>query len=309
MDLDARAFEILKQFEAPEGATTDPRIYDVTVRQLLQHSGGWDRDKSFDPMFITGRVEQEMGVPKPVSCKDVITFMLGQPLDFDTGAQYAYSNFGYCILGRLIEETTGQPYEEYVQMILRPAGITRMRVGGTLLEDKADGEVRYYGYPSQPLARSVLPDTPNRVPWTYGGFHLKTMDAHGGWVASPIDLVRLVTALDGSRPPLLLEPETAEIMISKPGPPLWQDSAYHYGMGWLIRPERNDSTWWHDGSLPGTTSILVRTYRGLAWAALFNSRPEKWDQLVGGLDNIMWQGVGGVTAWPSHDLFPYFGYE
>ena len=42
-DLEASAFRILDQFQVPEGSTTDPRIFDVTVRQLLQHSGGWTR--------------------------------------------------------------------------------------------------------------------------------------------------------------------------------------------------------------------------------------------------------------------------
>ena len=308
LDLDDRAFEILNRFEAPEGATPDPRIYDVTVRQLLQHSGGWDRDKSFDAMWIAGRVERELGVPKPVSCEDVITFMLGQPLDFDPGTQYAYSNFGYCLLGRIIEETTGQPYEEYVKSrILEPAGITRMRIGGTLLKDRAGGEVRYYGYAGQALAWSVLPDTPDRVPWPYGGFHME--DSVGGWITSAIDLVRFVAALDGSRPPLLLEPETVSVMVSRPGPPLWRDSAYHYGMGWRIRPVGGDANWWHTGSLPGTISLLVRTHHGMAWAAIFNSRPEGRSEFSRELDQLMWQGVREVTDWPSHDMFQQYGYK
>ena len=130
LDLEDRAFEILNQFEVPEETTPDPRIFDVTVRQLLQHSGGWDLDMGYDPMFILGRIERALSVPKPASCHDVITFMLGQPLDFDPGTQYAYSNFGYCILGRIIEQASGQTYEEYVKSrILQPMGITRMRIG------------------------------------------------------------------------------------------------------------------------------------------------------------------------------------
>ena len=310
LDLNTPAFEILDEFQAPEGTTPDPRIYDVTVRQLLQHSGGWDRNKSYDPMFIPGRIERELGVPKPVSCADVISFMLGQPLDFDPGTQYAYSNFGYCLLGRIIEEITGQSYEGYVRShILQPAEITRMRIGGTLIEDRAESEVRYYGYPSQPLTSSVVPGAPNRIPWHYGGFHLQTLDAHGGWIASPTDLVRFVTALDGSRPAQILEAETVNLMVSPPDPRLEPDLQTHYGMGWAVRPLEDDANWWHTGSLDGTHALLVRTHHGMVWAALFNSRPEEWQQFLAEVDWLMWDGIGEVTEWPSHDLFPHFGYK
>ena len=310
LDLDAHVFQILDKFQAPDGTTLDPKISDVTVRQLLQHSGGWDSNKSYDPMFVPGRIEREIGVLKPVSCPDVISFMLGQPLDFDPGTQYAYSNFGYCLLGRVIEEITGQTYEEYVRSrILQPAGITRMRIGGTLPQDRAEGEVRYYGYPGQPLGDSVLADTADRVPWHYGGFHLQTLDAHGGWIASPIDLARFVTALDGSRPALVFEEETVTLMVSPPDPRLEPDPQTHYGMGWSVRPVGDNANWWHNGSLPGTHALLIRTHHGMIWAALFNSRPEEWQQFLAEVDWLMWDGVGKVTDWPAHDLFPHFGYQ
>ena len=310
LDLDERAFDILDHFEAHNGEVLDARINEVTVRQLLHHSGGWDRDKSYDAMFISERVAAQLNSPGPVVCADVISFMLGQPLDFDPGTQYAYSNFGYCILGRIIEEKTGQPYEEYVkENVLTPLGITRMQIGGTLLEDRVDGEVRYYGYPGQGLAYSVFPDGPQRVPWPYGGVYLEALDSHGGWIASTTDLVRFVTALDGNKPPSVLEAETIELMLSRPDPPL-RDTSYHYGMGWSVRPVRNDANWWHGGSLPGTRSLLVHTYHGFTWAALFNSRPKEGVEFGGGeVDRLMWEGVGAVDDWPSHDLFPEFGYE
>ena len=189
--LDDQVFSILGEFEAPSGATMDPRLEQITVRHLLQHSGGWDPEKSYDAMSIPWRIEQELGASKPVSCRDVITFMLGQPLDLDPGSEYAYSNFGYCLLGRIIEEKTGLSYEDYVkEQVLEPMGITRMRIGGTLPEERAEGEVTYYGFPGQGSAHSVIPGTPYQVPWPYGGFYVEGRDSVGGWIASTIDLVR-----------------------------------------------------------------------------------------------------------------------
>ena len=308
LDLDERVFEVLEEFEPPREATRDPRLDEITVRHLLQHSGGWDRDKSYDAMWIAGRVQRELGVSAPILCGDVIRFMLGQPLDFDPGSQYAYSNFGYCLLGRVIEEKTGRPYEEYVrEAVLKPIGITRMRIGGTLLEDRAEGEVTYYGYPGLEQAYSVIPGTPELVPWPYGGFHLKTMDAHGAWIASAIDLLRFTMSVDGSRPPPVLESATVKSMVSRPDPPLWEDSAYYYGMGWGVRPITDQANWWHSGGQPGTISLLVRTYHGFAWAALFNSRPQKRDLFSNKVDELMWRAHGEVSRWPSHDLFPQYG--
>jgi hypothetical protein len=73
-------------------------------------------------------------------------------------------------------------------------------------------------------------------------------------------------------------------------------------MGWLRRPAQDN--WWHDGSLPGTTSLLVRAGNGLAWAALFNARNVKPNsRFAEELDPAIWQAVGEVTSWPAIDLF------
>ena len=307
LDLDAKAFDILDQFEAPPGTTMDPRILDITVRQLLHHSAGWDRDQSYDPMFISPRIEQELGVPKPVGCPDAIRYMMGRPLDFDPGTRYAYSNFGYCVLGRIIEEVSGDTYESFVaEQVLRPVGITRMRIGGTLAEERADGEVRYHGPHAESSVPSVMPGTAQRVPSAYGGFYLRGLDAHGGWIASPVDLVRFVTALDGSRSVSLLDSASVDAMLARPTAPLWGGSAFHYGMGWLVRPVGDDANWWHNGLLPGVNSLLVRTHDGLAWAAIFNADEQEFFRLESEIDQLMWRAVDAVSAWPGHDLFPYF---
>ena len=109
LDLNARVFGLLQlESRIPKGRTLDERWKRVTVRQLLQHTGGWDRDRSFDPMFRPGPIAESLGEPAPASAGAVIRYMLGQPLDFDPGTRHAYSNFGYCLLGRVIEQISGQ---------------------------------------------------------------------------------------------------------------------------------------------------------------------------------------------------------
>jgi CubicO group peptidase (beta-lactamase class C family) len=81
-------------------------------------------------MFMSEKIARANGEPPPANQRAIIRYMLGQPLDFDPGARYAYSNFGYCVLGRIIEKISGLGYAAWVQQdVLAPIGIRRMRQG------------------------------------------------------------------------------------------------------------------------------------------------------------------------------------
>src|SRR5207302_7583332 len=122
----------------------DVRQNQITIRHLLQHRGGWDRDKSFDAMFQSIRFADSLGAASPAGPNEVIRCMLGLPLDFVPGERYAYSNYGYCLLGRVIEKISGRPYETYVRAeILKPLGMIDTRLGKTLPEYRWEGEVFY----------------------------------------------------------------------------------------------------------------------------------------------------------------------
>jgi len=277
LELDAPAFRILDDLRPLEDAQVDSRIYRITVRQLLEHTGGWDRNSSFDPMFMVGEIAWEMGTPAPADCATIIRYMLGQPLDFDPGSRYAYSNFGYCVLGRVIEDVSGQSYEAYVKAnILKPVGIEDMRLGHSLLANRAEAEVHYYArQPDQ--TQPVFPGIEGTVPWPYGGFNIEAMDSHGGWIASAVDLARFAYALDADNQHTVLKPETLELMLSRPDTPIWDGKSSYYALGWNVRSALTGTNFWHAGSLPGTTAMLYRTSDGLVWAALFNTHSDTSD--------------------------------
>lgn len=298
LDLDAPAFGFRPDLTEPPGTTRDPRIDGITVRQLLWHVGGWDRGLSGDPMFNPVGIAQALGIPAPAGCEAVLRYMLGRRLDFAPGAKFVYSNFGYCVLGRVVEKVAGVPYDDYVKAaVLAPLGVTRMRIGSSILAGRAPGEVTYYDRDS---TQSVFGG--GLVPVPYGGFFLESFDALGAWIGSAPDLLRFMTAVDGfATRPDILRPETVALMQTT-APGVWGTSPYYYAMGWLRRPLQDN--WWHDGSLPGTTTLLVRTGTGLAWAALFNARNMKPNSLFAAeLDPALWQAVSEVTSWPGTDLF------
>jgi len=293
ISLDDHPFDIISDLTAPDGSTEDPRLANITIRHLLEHAGGWDRDASGDPMFMSSSIASALGTDAPASVEDVIRYMRGQPLDFDPGSRYVYSNFGYAVLGRVIEKITGQSYEEYVKAnVLEPMGITRMTIGATRPSGRLDGEVKYYETAGN--ATSVFPGE-GMVPWPYGGFYLEAMDSHGAWVASTLDLLNFVKHIDPRTAPTpFLSTASTTAMLAHPPAPLWQGSAYWYGLGWLVRPSGGDANWWHDGSLPGTTTLVVRAYNGLTWAAFFNARASSSSSsFAAELDPALWDAATG----------------
>lgn len=112
---------------APEvAAAFDQRYLAITVRHLLQHSAGWDRMASFDPLSFGVAARQGLAAD-PVNCETIAQAMLSRPLDFTPGERGAYSNLGYCWLGIIIERITRQSYHDYVQAaVLSSHGIANM---------------------------------------------------------------------------------------------------------------------------------------------------------------------------------------
>jgi N-acyl-D-amino-acid deacylase len=291
----------LKKFGAEEEPNLDPRWKRITLDQLLRHTAGFDRDKSFDPMFIPQPGKSPLDQP------DIIRYMLGKPLDFDPGTKYVYSNFDYCMLGRVIEAATGKSYEEAVrELILQPAGITRMKLGKTRSADRADGEVVYHTRKDDQLCPSVFPEEKEPVAEPYGAFYVEAMDAHGGWIASASDLVRFASALDGRRETRLLTPESVRAIESLSEPPVYanEEKGVFYGLGWTVFPQPDGGkNWSHSGLLAGTRTLMIRSQGGLVMAALFNGIPAEKENFYLELDQTLWKAAGEVADWPKIDLF------
>lgn len=247
-------------------------VADVTVDNLLTHtSGGWPNDDS-DPMFQHDGWDQEKLISWTIE---------NLPLTYPPGQHWAYSNFGYCVLGRVIEAVTGQAYADYVKAnILAPCGVNDMQIARNKEGQRYPNEVQYFGqYSEDPYKINVT-----------------RMDANGGWIATPADLVQFLNHLGGvAGAPSLLEPETIRIMTT-PAPAYPQDSAVKYARGWNVR-DNGQGNWWHSGSLPGSTTIMVRTTNGMSWAALANTRTEPHAQIDAAMDQMVWNMVRTVPEW------------
>ena len=320
LKLEDRVFPILQlEPHLAGGEKVDPRLHEITVRQCLQHTAGWDRGKSLDPMSAEAAetVAKALGVKLPIHPRQIIRYTMGKPLDFDPGTKYVYSNYGYCVLGRVIEAVSKRPYHEFVsRQIQAPAGIHSMRLGKNLLADRAPGEVQYYDSTGR-MGRAISgPHIGQDAPLPYGVECVETMDANGGWIASAVDLMRFAVALDDLKKcPFLNEQSITEMLAPPPGPvghgPKGKPKLDYYACGWDTRPsikQRGRYTKWHAGLLAGTSTLMVCREDGINWAALFNSDATRdGKEFAGLIDPLLHQPADEIKDWPEEDLFGKFG--
>jgi len=247
-----------------------PHITEITLQELLQHtSGGWTNTAN-DPMFTN----------PTMTAGQLITWTLdNRPLTALPGTTYIYSNFGYCILGRVIEAVTGQTYEAAVKsLVLDGLGITDMTISGNTLADRLPGEVVYYGQSGEdPYA-----------------FNVRRLDSVGAWVASAQDLATLLVHVDGF-------PDKADILASASITAMTTPSAANanYACGWFVNSEGN---WWHMGNLPGTQTEIIRAAIGWNWVILTNTHSTA-TTFSSDLDQLFWTAHARLSASPGYDLF------
>jgi CubicO group peptidase (beta-lactamase class C family) len=237
----------------PEAAPADPRFGRITIAELLRHSGGWDRGQSFDPVADYIAAQRELGLAPP-DCGPITEAMLAHPLQSDPGARYAYSNLGYCWLGRAVERATGVGFEAAM------SGWLTARIGPNGLR------IGFGDTPSQgrALPYHVGPDGPTPVEWTER--RLRVLGAAGGWTGTAADYLRAAA--------LPVDPRQAA------RPAYAADAAHYYGFGWRVWPSEGGPVLTHFGTMPGVYTLVLRLPGGETAVALFNARPgDDWQAL------------------------------
>lgn len=240
-------------------------LHEISVGHLLTHTaGGWTNDQR-DPMFLWPELNQN----------DLIrSTLLTFPLINRPGTTYAYSNFGYCLLGQVIAKITGQSYADFVtRRILTPAGATGMEIGGDGRAARRPMEVAYQVTQGD--------GDPYAIP-------VARMDAHGGWIGTAADYARFLLHVDGhkSAPDVISAASVALMAQSTP-------ASRGYGHGWTVNPNHRNR--WHTGSLPGTACIGVLVQGGSCFVGLVNARRRQPD-IIEALDRLMWEIHSRVAA-------------
>lgn len=273
----------------------DKRWETITVRHCLQHTGGWDRNKSFDPIGRARVIAKTLGTDLPVMPRQIVEYMFSIDLDFKPGSRAAYSNFGYIILGCLIEQATGLRYADYVKReILEPLGCLHTQLGRARREDRLVGEVTYYDREKRKGPSLYPADAGKEVDLPYGAENFEAYEAHGGWTSTAADLVRFAALLlPNAQNTPVLSPSSIALIKERPKGAAGYDRSGELkdafqGLGWMVRPVLSQSqsgdkvdlpeaygpraNLWHAGFIAGTEALLVHRHDHYQWCVLFNTQ-------------------------------------
>ena len=114
IDLDRPVRTYLTEFRVADDEATEQ----ITVRQLLNHTAGFEGD-----------IFTDTGVGDDCLEKYVAT-LHEVPQLFPPGEQFSYNNAGYCVLGRLVEVLREQPYDVCLrEHVIAPLGLTHTATG------------------------------------------------------------------------------------------------------------------------------------------------------------------------------------
>jgi CubicO group peptidase (beta-lactamase class C family) len=275
----------------------DKRLEKVTVRNLLNHSGGWTQ-RYGDLAFLPKVVAKANGESLPINVDSYIKFVTTHRLHFEPGNISVYSNLGYIILGKVVSKVSGMDYESFIRKnVLLPAGITDMQLGGSFFEDKLPNEVRYY-QPEDAQPEESFDGSGRLLPKTYGGNDLKVLGAAGGWIASAIDLMKLIVVIDENPKVKDIISEASIIEMTSVNPEGLDP------LGW--RGTNESGEWWRTGTLAGASAIVKRQPDGISWVILSNTSTYKGPYLTTEIDRVMTRVLGKAENWPDYNLFTFY---
>ncbi|MEM9329265.1 MAG: serine hydrolase [Bacteroidota bacterium] len=204
----------------------------ITIQHLLTHTSGFGNQnsiKDWDARVRTADLNSDY----------MIGLINEQTPAFAPGSQYAYSNLGYWLLGYVIEEVTGQPYDVYLEeRIFEPLGLTHTSYdhAGQIIKNRIPG----YSRRNDMYVHPRYLDT--RLPYSGGGL-LSTVD----------DLYQWHKALftDSEVLPTTLLPMAHQSYV------LPNETATGYGYGWMIGAVQGQKAIYHDGIIDGFISFAI----------------------------------------------------
>jgi CubicO group peptidase (beta-lactamase class C family) len=201
-------------------------------------------------------------------------------------------------LGEVIAAVSKTSYEKYVkENVLKPAKIYDMQLGGSFENEKLLEEVRYY-QPEDAEPVEAYDGSGQLVPKIYGSTNMALLGSAGGWIASPIDLMKLLVVVDG-------DPGIKDILSGKSIAEMTHvDENGLDPLGW--RSTNKHGEWWRTGTLPGSSVLLKREPGGISWVMVTNTSNYKGPHLAIEMDRVMSGTLRKIRKWPEYNLFDFF---
>jgi len=272
----------------------DPRYEKITVKMLLNHSGGWSGRRP-DPMFCKELVSRTISKPLPLSFPDIVSYVFRNNLDFEPGLRSSYSNFGYVLLGEVIRKVSKMDYETYIKRkVFMPLGISTAFLSNNYPEDKHPNEVSYYDL----RGNGIVPawdGSGQMVPRNAGGNDLRMLGPAGGWVASSVDIAKLLIGVAGYEKHNIIPKDLISEMTTR--------QTYVQPLGWI--GSDNNGRYWRSGSLSGTSAMVVKEKNGLSWVFLSNTSTRAGNKLPHIIDAVVHRSISKVQTWPNVKLWSF----
>jgi CubicO group peptidase (beta-lactamase class C family) len=206
----------------------------VTIHQLLTHTSGL-KDYFNEKFMETSR-------DKFREVNDYLPLFQKEPLNFEPGSKWDYSNAGFMLLGAIIEKVTGQNYFEYVrEHLYKPAGMTNTDA----YELDRDTPNLATGY-----TRETSDDVKVRKNNIF--LHVLKGGPAGGGYSTVEDLHRFALALKQNK---LLSAETTEKVIGGKVEMTFAGGS-KYAYGFMDKTVNGQRIVGHGGGFPGLNSDL-----------------------------------------------------
>ena len=197
----------------------------ITIAQLLSHTSGL-------PQYLTKSQLLENRAA-PFTPRQLLELFWSDPLDFEPGSDFGYSDSDYVVLGVIIEKVTGKAYAEHMQRDL----FDRFDLDDTSVgagDDRDDLALGYSASPSGGLERSL-------------GFHDSILYSAAGIRSTAHDLLAWHDALQQGE---VLDPAREKVLQTV--------VRNHYASGWFVRQQRGHEVLSHPGAVEGFVSDFAR---------------------------------------------------
>lgn len=264
LSLDDRLYDILGKPNLSQNA--DPDVRQITVRQLLHHSGGWDRSVVYEPKML-----KAMAHVGTVPFEELLLKAMNFPLDYPPGTQAIYSNFQFTAVRVIIARASGIGYRRYIEeQVLAPLEIANMHLEetkGHYLPNEgkrysAEGKELPGGRPAYPLTGPM-----------------------GSWVCSTNEMVKLLMALDGSDGRRFLSPFAKQALIAPLPPPVPpRPNGFHFGLGLdRVYQTSNGTGYMKNGGVAGVHAQIEHLPGDIDFCVFFNGagRQDQGKKVIG----------------------------
>lgn len=234
----------------------------VTIRHLLTHTGG--TGDIFTPEYETHKLELR-------ELNDYVKLLGARGLEFEPGSKWSYSNYGFVLLGAVVEKVSGMTYYDYVRKnIFAKAGMTHT----DSLPESERVAMRSTGYLREGGHWKTNADT---LPW-------RGTSAGGGY-STVGDLLRFAEALAGGK---LIPRALLSQMTSAQAGDGQMPLGMRYGFGMMIADGPQGKRFGHGGGAPGMNGELrVYMKSGIVTAVLANMDPPAASRLADFFDERM----------------------